>query len=122
METLHANIDFSRFSEKIFEGNCLLVKNQLTTNAADYPGLVVTMAIFGGHLNTYSGILGSAIYASKAGDLLAARTVLEQDVRLNGVYVNSVAKGVLTMLQKSGYPISKEHAPIGPLAQAGFKS
>jgi len=122
MHPLHANIDFSRFSDSIFDEACGKVKNQLTTNGADFPGLIVPMALFGTHLATYRTIADKPIYPEKTADLHAARLVLEDDLRKNGVYVNTVADGDEVLLTKSGYPISKVHGPVGALAQAGFKT
>jgi hypothetical protein len=122
MHPLHANIDFSQFTDDAFSTAAHKVLNQLTTNAVDFPGLPVTMLIFGGHLATYDTVLGKPIYPNKTGDLKAARDLTEGDLRKNGVTVNTISNGVLSMLEKSGYPISKEHAPVGPLAQAKFKS
>src|SRR5438105_2905872 len=111
MDTLHANIDFSRFTDPTFDEACGKVKNQLTTNAADFPALIITMAIFGSHLVNYRTIADKPIYPEKTADLKAARLVLESDVRKNGVYVNQVAAGNAVLLAKSGYPVSKVHAP-----------
>jgi hypothetical protein len=121
MHPQHANTDFSQFSESEFDEICGIIKNQLTANAADFPDLIVTMITFGTHLTTYRTIADSDIYPEKTADLRAARLVLENDLKLNGVYVNQVAAGNLVLLEKSGYPISKLHEPVGALAKGGFK-
>ena|SRR3569832_2239612 len=117
----HANIDLSHLDDDKLVEACGKIKNGLTDNAADFTGLPISMAIYGGHLDDFSTILGKQVYPSKTGDLNTARTVLLTDTRENGVRVNQVAKGDLSLLEKSGYPISKPHAPVGPLAQASFK-
>ena len=122
MHPQQANTDFSQFSESEFDEVCGIIKNQLTTNAADFPALLVSMVTFGTHLTAYRTIADSDIYPEKTADLHEARLVLEDDLKQNGVYVNQVAKGNMVLLQKSGYPISKLHEPTGPLAKGGFKN
>ena len=121
MEKLHANIDFSNFPDAAFDEACGKVKNQLTTNATDFPALIVGMPMFGTHLTAYRTIADKPIYPEKTTELRAARLVLESDIRKNGVYVNTVADGDEVLLVKSGYPISKAHAPVGALAKAVIK-
>jgi hypothetical protein len=122
MSKLRAKIDFTQFTDAAFDETCGTIKNQLTDNGADFPGLPITMVIFGGHLVNYRTIADLPIYPEKTADLNAARTILEEDLRQHGNHINTIANGNAVLLAKSGYPVSKEPTPIGPLAKAGFKN
>jgi hypothetical protein len=113
-----AIIDFSTYTEAALPVTTDVIAAELTLNAATFPGLPVTGAALQLQNNTYRTILGKPDYAGKAADLGAARLVLETSLRSDGVLVNTIAKGDLVILQKSGYPLSKTPQPIGPLPKS----
>jgi len=118
----HAITDLSPLKEDELGPTCTIMKNQITLNALTFPALPVTMVLFGPQITAYTDILGKDDYAGKAADLALARTTLETSVRKNGIYVNGVANGDATILAKSGYPLAKPHAPVGPLPKSTLKA
>jgi hypothetical protein len=117
-----AKIDFRRYKHKGLEIISGTILKQLTTNAADFPGLQVNVGTFGGHLNAFSLILSKPDYSGKTAGLITARKLVENDLRKNGVYINELAEGDELLLAKSGYPVSRPRYPVGALPQAKFKS
>lgn len=116
-----AIIDFSRYENDEIDETCGTIHTKLVLNAADFPALPVGMAAFLLLLNSYHTILIAPLYSDQTADLHAARKLLEDALRRNGVYVNTTADGDEVLLSKSGYPLSKVPEPIGQLEQARFK-
>jgi hypothetical protein len=114
--------DFSRFENDELDEKTGTIIEKLTDNAADFPALIVAIAVLTGLHTAYHDILIAPLYDGQGADLKAARKKLEKALKKNGVYVNQVADGDEVLLAKSGYPISDPHTPIGQLAQASFKS
>jgi hypothetical protein len=121
MNKRFVRIDFSDFENDELDEAGDVIEEQLTVNIADFPALTVPLATYSGRLSTFSTILGKAIYPEKTADLKTARKALETALRKNGVYINELADGNEVLLAKSGYPLTKERTPVGPLSKATFK-
>src|SRR5438552_3347240 len=110
-------IDFSDYSEEGLSTIVHTIIIMLTTNGGVFPLLPVVVATLTAHIATYDGILTAPLYAGQADDLAAARKVMEKDLRDNGIYINTVGDGDVTILNKSGHPLAKEPEAQGALLQ-----
>lgn len=110
-------IDFSHYDEAEFSPIVHVIINMLTLNALTFPLLPVIVATLTTHIGTYDTILGSPVYPGQADDLEAARKVIEKDLHDDGIYINGVGDGDVTIYDKSGYPLAKEPEPQGVLPQ-----
>ena len=115
MQKQHANINFHDVIQGDFSPLAKLIVTDMTANAATYANPPVALTAVTLQINAWDAIIAKADYPGKAGDLKNARTALEASLKLNGIFVNGIAKGDLAMLGKSGYPISKLHTPVGDL-------
>ena len=115
MQKQHANIDFHGVTQSELSPLAATIVTDMTANTAVYPTPTVPLATVNLQLTSWNTILGKPDYPGKTGDLKNARIALETSLKQNGIYVNSIAKGDLAMLAKSGYPISKLHSPVGDL-------
>ena len=115
MHKQSALIDFSHYSQPELGPAATIIYTDMTANPVTYPNPKVAMSIFNNQIANWNTIYNKPDYDGKAGDLNKARTVLETSLRDNGIYVNSIAKGDLALLQKSGYPLSKLRTPVGDL-------
>ncbi len=115
MHKQHANTDFSAVKQGGFSEAARLTFTKLTLNALVFPNLPVTLTALGDQLDLWDLTYGKPYYDAQAGELGNIRTDIETSLKENGVYVNSIAKGDIAALQKSGYPISKLHTPVGDL-------
>lgn len=111
----HANIDFSSYGVEEIAPLALTIINSMTTNADIFATPTVGLDDVTEQVGAYSTILTTPEYPARAAQLETARIVVNQSLRTNGIYVNGIANGDLTILEKSGYPISKPHVPVGDL-------
>lgn len=115
MQKQHANTDFSHVSQANFSKDTRLTVTELGLNPLVYPNPPVPLSTLAGQIDNWDGILNRPDYPGKADDLKNIRTIIEGFIKENGIYVNSIAKGDLAKLAKSGYPLSKAHTPVGDL-------
>ncbi|KAK3582471.1 hypothetical protein CHS0354_024018 [Potamilus streckersoni] len=109
--------DFLHTSEKILEA--------ITVHADLFKDLPVSPKDFAAQIDAYRTAFNSEAHAGRTGELHNTRKALEESLRLNGQYVNDVAKGDEAILEKSGYPMEKSHTkygPLPPLQKAVFKN
>ena len=106
MSTIKAIIDFSGFTAADLGPKAQTIHDKMTTNSATFPALPLTMAALATLLGTFNTKL--AAKASKAtADFITfniARHELEGALSALGGYVNTVAKGDATIVDKSGFP------------------
>lgn len=115
MQKQHANTDFSSVPLAELSSTAHQIVSLMTTNVAIYPAPTTPLGAVTTSITKYDSIIALPEYIGKTGDLKNARAALETALNSNGKYVNSVAKGDLAMLEKSGYPLSKPHSPVGNL-------
>ncbi|KAK3605057.1 hypothetical protein CHS0354_000723 [Potamilus streckersoni] len=88
---------------------------KMTENAGVFPNLPVSLTQVTAERNTYRDVFNSSEHAGRTGELQNARKALEVSLQKNGKYINDLADGNLEILEKSGYPIAKEHRHVGDL-------
>jgi len=115
MHKQHANIDFTAIAQADFSAAARLTVTELGINATVFPNPPVALPMLTSQIDIWDGIIKKPEYSGKAADLKNARTTIEDSIRKNGIFVNGIAKGDTALLAKSGYPISKAHAPVGDL-------
>lgn len=115
MQKQHANINFHDVIQGDLSPLAKLIVTDMTANAVTYPNPPVALTVVTTQINAWDAIIAKADYPGKTGDLKNARTALETSLKLNGIFVNGIAKGDLALLAKSGYPVSKLHSPVGDL-------
>jgi hypothetical protein len=115
MHKQQANIDFSHVTQKDFSPLAHLIYSQLLANPLIFPNPTVSLAALLVLIQKWDDLIITAEYEGRTGDLLNARTAVEADLKLLGKFVNGLAKGDLSILQKSSFPISKDHGPVGDL-------
>jgi len=115
MHKQKAITNFDHVTQADFSPLAKLIVTEMTANATVYSHPPVPLATIKTQINTWDSISGQADHPGKTGALHNARTVLETSLSENGIFVNGIAKGDLAKLEKSGYPISKLHSPVGDL-------
>jgi hypothetical protein len=120
MHKQQAKIDFSDFTQSEFSPAAHEIQSTMVTNAALYPAPPITMAALLALIGAYDLIIEKPEYVGRTGDLSNARIAVEGALKTNGGYVNGIALGDVAKLEKSGYPISKAHSPIGNLLPPAF--
>jgi hypothetical protein len=101
-----AIIDFSGYGSPELSPVAQHIHDQITANAATFPSLPFTMVIFQGWIDSYDALL-VARESKATADILAfnvARADLEGNLGTLGNYVNSVANGDASIVEKSGFP------------------
>ncbi|HEX7415548.1 MAG TPA: hypothetical protein VF411_16025 [Bacteroidia bacterium] len=115
MHKQHANTNFSAVLQDDLSPDAHNIINLMTANASIYTSPTIPLVTVSRYLAAWDSTLNAAPYTGQTGDLKNNRTALEMALNTNGIYVNSIAKGDLAMLEKSGYTISVLHAPVGDL-------
>ena len=115
MHKQHANTDFAHVLQDSLGPDVHNIINLMTANSGIYGSPTIPLMTVSRLLGVYETALNAAPYAGQTGDIKNARTALEAALNTNGIYVNSIAKGDLAMLEKSGYPISVLIAHVGDL-------
>ena len=104
--TMKAKIDFSQYSAAELGPIAQHIHDQLVLNAASFPALPITVGAFQTLITTYGQKL-AAKNSRATSDVVAfnaARQALEDALNQLGTYVNLVAKGDPTLVDKSGIP------------------
>jgi len=106
MNPTKAIIDFTDYLAAELGPIAQIVHTDMTTNAATFTAPTVSLVTFLAQIDAYN-----AAYLARASnataDVLAfntAREVLEESLHRLGTYVNSVADGDVTIVEKSGFP------------------
>jgi hypothetical protein len=116
-----ANSDLSHLGEEGFSTQVSRSNVSLTTNSASFPDLIVTVATMTTLVGQYEVIRLANYYDAQAADLIAKRLVIQTNYNSNCVYINKIANGNLSTLDKSGYFISKLPVAQGKLPQTTLK-
>ncbi|KAK3582532.1 hypothetical protein CHS0354_024082 [Potamilus streckersoni] len=87
----------------------------MTENASLFPNLPVPLTQVVSERDTFRDTFNSSQHAGRTGDLQKSRKVLEESLHKNGMYINELANGDLSILERSGYPLAKEPKPHGPV-------
>lgn len=111
----------------------LAIINGLTAEALTFPLLPVPVATMQADLNNYNTSLAISIDGSKAqrAQMQLDREQVRIDIRDNGQYVNQVIQSIINagssyaaaraLIALTGYPVSLDPSPVGPLTQAVIK-
>lgn len=81
--------------------------SEITLNIALYPSLPIAIGVQETLANEYDSIQKATIYEGQGKDLANKRKEIQNNITLNGNYINGVAQGDVAILEKSGYPVSK---------------
>ncbi|MEO8793001.1 MAG: hypothetical protein ABI464_11785 [Chthoniobacteraceae bacterium] len=103
---IKASIDFTQYTASELASPAQVIHDQMTLHAADFSSPPLTMPAFQTLITTYIARLNARASRASA-DVLAfnlARHDLEAALHDLGTYVNLVAKGDATLVQKSGFP------------------
>jgi len=117
MQTTKAVIDFCNYAAAELTPIAQTIHDEMLANAATFDDPPVAMTALATLLSTYSQKL-SARASNASADVLAfniARNDLEGALHDLGVYVNYVAKGDPTIVEKSGFPSYPYGAGVAPL-------
>src|SRR5437867_1491016 len=106
MQKQQALIDFTGYKEDEIGPVAHKIVTDMTANLPLFPSIKVPLATVTTQIGAYEGILNRPDYPGRTGDLGTARTALDTSLRSNGIAVNTDANGLLSTLEKSGYPIS----------------
>ncbi|MEI6488124.1 MAG: hypothetical protein WCP52_04145 [Bacteroidota bacterium] len=120
------NVDLSDESDDVFYTTVMLIYNLLTLNVALFTGIPVPMGAldplsplkFGGAITIFNNTRLLPTYDGKTADVAKARLEVQKMVRQNGDWLNIFCNGDLTLLKKTGYPLSKEDEAQGKLEQS----
>ena len=101
-----AVVDLSKYPDGGLAGPCTTIHEKLVENAATFPNLPLTMAVFKTQLDTWVAALGESLKGGtdRTNAKNAARAILEQSIFDLGTYVNLVAKGDQAIIDLSGFP------------------
>ena len=106
MSKIKAVIDFTDDTNSELAALARTIHERFVQHADVFTGPPITVATLGELVADYSGKL-VARQTRAASDVLAlkqARTALEQALRVLGNYVNGLAKGSASLVEKSGFP------------------
>jgi len=101
-----AVVDFSKYPDGGLAGPGRTIHDTIAANAAVFPNLPVTMAAFDTQLDDWDTVLGESLKGGtdRTNAKNAARAALEETLFQLGTYVNLVAKGDQSIIDKSGFP------------------
>lgn len=106
MNKVKAIINFSDYADGDLPPAAQTIHDEMTTNAATFPSPPVTMTALQTMITTYTTALTEKT-SHATSDMVAfkaAREALVTGLASLGNYVNSVAKGDLTIVEQSGFP------------------
>ena len=115
-----ANIDFTQYMAAELNPVAQTIHDQMTANAVTFPTPSVSMASLQTLITTFNAKLAARASRASA-DVLAfnlARHDLEVALHDLGVYVNFIAKGDATIVEKSGFPSYQFGGGVTPALSA----
>ncbi|MEI6055975.1 MAG: hypothetical protein WCR55_07945 [Lentisphaerota bacterium] len=114
MRTQRAVTSFTKFKDNdLFELSQSIV-NKMTKNI-DFPTPIPTLIVVQAAVKAYSDALLKCQDGTKqdTANKNAKREILENNLSHLGAYINSIAEGNLTMIDGSGFPVTKIPEPVG---------
>ena len=103
---IKAITNFSHYAEAALSPVARTIHTDMTTNAATFGTLPVSLANLLAHIDDYDAKLAAKADRSKNATVLfnAARALLEDDLSKLGNHVNNVANGDPVIVAESGFP------------------
>jgi hypothetical protein len=95
---------------------CRNIIDKMTTNALLFPNPPVSVADFTTHVDALEAKQGLMPYGGRTATMErdSALTVVNTDLALLRTYVNMVAQGNVTVITRSGFPVSRTPQPSEP--------
>ena len=109
------NYNFDDYSEEEFYKAVMLIYKVLVINIGVFTGTTMDLKAFKLAIDSFNETRTAPFYIGIGGDISAARTAIQTIVTTNGTWFNTFCNGVITLLNKTGYPMAKDAEAQGKL-------
>ena len=109
------NYNFDEHSEDEFYKAAVLIYKMLMLNIGVFTGATIDLIAFNKAIEIYNDVRTTPFYIGIGGDISSARTAVQEIITVNGTWFNTFCNGVVTLLNKTGYPMAKDAESQGKL-------
>ena len=107
--------DFREFPESELSDAVMIIINSLKANQKDFAELPVACTLLKSQLNKFNKVRLGVLFQGQTADTKKERKKLQRSLTNNGSTINSMYKGNVSALQKSGYPLHQPSKAQGIL-------